>query len=494
MNMIRSFKRIAATAMALCLAWTMLQPFAVMAEDDMPELISEGTEVKQIFNYEDLLTIRDNPSGSYELMCDIDMAGIVWEPVDFSGVFDGNDYAILNCTVTSVTSDTRLTYDGNMIDYDTVFSGFFGIVEGATITDFSLLGINVDVDVDADCFVGGLCGYTDETVIRNCTVEGTVSLYVNGAMFGVGGAIGFGSGEITGSTIDTTLVCVDKNAEEKDEQFMGGVNGNGYLSIDSCNVTIRGYDSDHGYVHDGGLSGMFILYPEGYYYWGFITNNTVNGYITFFEDNEDRRAYCEPDIGEDMTETHDTDGNEYDFERDERFEYDVDLFPETCENPEYTTEIVAAACPEYGYTLYTCTGCGYSFKADYTAPAHNVLNWNVLQAATEEAEGLGEGVCQTCGKTVYQVLPKAEPTSETTEPQSETVSDTASETTAAPETTTAADTQQGRSIGGVVLVVGIVVLVVAVALLIIVLTVKEKRRKARIRARKLRQQQRRQNR
>ena len=466
-------------------------------EDAQAEDQSQASHAENlIFTYDDLLAIEDDPAGSYELMCDIDMTGKDWEPVDFTGTFNGNGYAIMNCTVTSTTADTRLTYDGNMISYDTVFSGFFGIVEGAEITDLKLLGVDVDVDCEADCFVGGLAGYTDKAEISGCTVEGEVSLYVDGAMFGVGGAVGFGNGEITGCTIDTTLICVDKNAEEKDEQFMGGVNANGYMSIDSCDVTIRGYDSDHGYVHDGGLSGMFILYPEGTDYWGFITNNMVNGYITFFEDNEDRRAYCERAIGEDMSETYDAEGNEYDFERDERFEYDTDLLPEECDDPVYDENVVEANCPDYGYTEYTCQGCGHSYKADYTAPTHTVDGWKTVEEATETEEGLSEGTCSICEKVVYQKIPKLEPTTTTEETVTTTAADvetaaieTVTESTE--ESTAQTGEQTGAKVNTKVLVIaGIAVIVIVIVLLIVILTVKEKKRRAKARARRLRRQNR----
>ena len=37
---------------------------------------------------------------------------------------------------------------------------------------------------------------------------------------------------------------------------------------------------------------MYILYPLGTDYAGYINNTRVEGIITFFEDNTDRRAYC----------------------------------------------------------------------------------------------------------------------------------------------------------------------------------------------------------
>lgn len=53
------------------------------------------------------------------------MAGYDWTPVEFSGELEGNGYSILNLTVNSVSQVSRITYDGNMKTYDTVFSGMF---------------------------------------------------------------------------------------------------------------------------------------------------------------------------------------------------------------------------------------------------------------------------------------------------------------------------------------------------------------------------------
>ena len=43
---------------------------------------------------------------------------------------------------------------------------------------------------------------------------------------------------------------------------------------------------------------MFALYPAGTQYTSYIINNHIEGVISFFEDNEDRRAYCAENVGE----------------------------------------------------------------------------------------------------------------------------------------------------------------------------------------------------
>ena len=60
-------------------------------------------------------------------------------------------------------------------------------------------------------------------------------------MFGVAGVTGFGNGTVQDSDIDVTLICTDTNVEDKDEQFMGGVIADGYMTISNCNINIAGW-------------------------------------------------------------------------------------------------------------------------------------------------------------------------------------------------------------------------------------------------------------
>ena len=50
---------------------------------------ARGTEPEpaEIATVEDLLAMAENPSGSYILTADLDMTGIPWKSLDFSGAF-----------------------------------------------------------------------------------------------------------------------------------------------------------------------------------------------------------------------------------------------------------------------------------------------------------------------------------------------------------------------------------------------------------------------
>lgn len=149
---------------------------------------------------------------------------------------------------------------------------------------------------------------------------------------------------------------------------MGGAYAAGFLNIRNCKINIDGYDSDHGYVHDGGLVGMYMVYPYdlSLTYAGEVLNNEVYGQITFYEDNTDRRAYCKANMGEVMNWTYAYSGFKYDFDANETFDYSVTLLPEKCDNPVYNDTVTEPTVTDFGFTTHTCQGCGYTYNDKYT--------------------------------------------------------------------------------------------------------------------------------
>lgn len=330
--------------------------FIVYAQDSTP-----------ITSYEDLLKIKDNPSGDYILMNDLDLSGKNWIPLTFTGTFDGNGHSILNVTIKETGNTIRTSYDGNMKTYDTVFCGFFDILEEeAIVSNLNLVNIRADINCDTPCFIGGIAGYMDKSSIKDCIISGNLSLTTTAKMFGVGGIAGFGNGAIDRTNADMTLICIDNNKTEKNEQFLGGAYATGYIGLGDCNVNVNGFVSDYGYVHNGGLVGMFALYPAGTQYTSYITNNHIEGIISFFEDNEDRRAYCAEYVGEVLHWSYDWGGCSANFTRDEHYDYDTILLPDMCENPQYTKTVTESTDEQYGYTTYTCSQCGYTYTDNYT--------------------------------------------------------------------------------------------------------------------------------
>ena len=282
---------------------------------------------KRISTSEDLISIKDAPQGKYILAKDINLEGVEWVPFSFNGILEGNGHKISNLKITSTGSSERTTYDGNMKEYNTSFAGLFDVMEDAKVRNLTLSGVDIDVSSDVPCFIGSVAGYMGNSKILNCSVTGTLKLLAHDRMFGVGGVIGYGYGRIENIDAGITLICIDTDRDTKDEQFMGGVCAAGYPDMVGCKIDIDGYDSDHGYVHNGGLVGLFQFYPKGTEHDAEIGGNHVTGKITFFEDNDDRRAYCDAYIGERMERIEYWWSNSDDFTSNEVFEYDVDLLP-----------------------------------------------------------------------------------------------------------------------------------------------------------------------
>ena len=354
-----------------------------------------AADTVSITSKEELAGIAANPSGNYRLDKDIDMTGVEWIPFKFSGNLDGNGHAILNLTY-STTGEERVTsYDGNYKKYDTCFGGLFSIVtEEASVTNLKLINVRATLTADDPTFIGTVAGCLDGGVIDGCTITGRLDITTSAKMFGVGGIVGYGRGIITNTDSETTLVCIDTDIQNKDEQFMGGAYATGYIDMENCNVTVYGYDSDHGYVHNGGLTGMYMFYPYGQKYSGKILNCNVDGFITFFEDNTDRRAYCRAYWGELLSTNCVIDGCTDNFQSDERFDYSVNLLPDMCENPSYTKNVTESTDTEYGYTTYTCKACGYHYNDNYTLLAGDLkeieakrLEEEKLRLPQEAADG-----------------------------------------------------------------------------------------------------------
>lgn len=381
---------------------------------------AEEAAPAEIHTVEDLLAMADAPGGSYILMNDLDMTGIAWKSPDFSGTFNGNGHAILNLTLSQPGGAVSDSYDGNAIAYETSYVGFFGTLTDATVTDLQLLNVRGVVEMDCPVFLAGIAGCMANSTVSGCTVTGSLELRAHDRMFGIGGVAGYGWGIIENCTVDMTLICVDTDAATKDEQFLGGIYGTGFIDVIGCNVTLDGYISEHGYVHSGGVVGMYMSYPYGMNKSGTLIQTSVSGKITFFEDNTNRRAYCKALVGESLINSATIRDNITDFTRDERYDYSRELRPEMCEAPVYGETAVPSGCDSYGYTLYTCDGCGYSYTDCYTLFSHTVTQWAVTAAATTEAEGAETGYCDGCGLEFHQAIPMLEPEPTVTQPAAET--------------------------------------------------------------------------
>ena len=376
----------------------------------VPAFATEASEAQkpvEISTPEDLRAIAEDPDGSYILVNDIDMTGEHWKSLDFTGTFDGNGYAILNLELSEPGEARPNSYDGNMKKYETAYVGLFGTLRDAEVKNLKLLGVHGVIQSDEPCYLAGIAGYMNKSVISGCTVTGTLELQAHDRMFGVGGLVGYGAGRFENCDVDVTLICIDTDEKKRDEQFLGGVLANGFADIVDCRVKIDGYVSEYGYCHNGGMVGMLFHYPLGDWTCK-ITGNQVSGKITFFERNTDRRAYCGALVGEYLTSARKVSDNTEDFRGEEHKQYDVILRPEMCENPVYTDAVTPAGCESYGYTDHTCSTCGYTYRDAYRIPEHIPGAYTQVKAPTVEEEGLEVATCP-CGIEYQRTLEKLPP-------------------------------------------------------------------------------------
>lgn len=387
-------KQCAAFALVLCCVFSLSRPVAAQAEE---------APVTYITDRQGLEAIAQNPAGSYSLEADIDMQGSPWQPIEFSGVLEGNGHSLLNLTIAQTDSITAPAVDGNSISYDTSYAALFSRGYGASINNLHVLGLDIALDTQGHTIAAGLIGYGEDISITNSSVQGRISLYTAGKMCGVGGLLGFGYGQITASKTDVMLMLADTKDEEKSEEFMGGIMATGYADISDCEVKLRAYTSVTGYVHNGGLVGMYFVHTADKGHKGYVRNSVVDAEIYFYENNKDRRAYCSPGVGEQMNWSMVIEGiNPVHYINGETKDYSKILQPEQCAAPEYREEITQPDCTNFGYTTHTCTTCGYSFTDTYTLHQHQPGEWQLETAP--DGTPIRVQYCTLCGGVVAQEL------------------------------------------------------------------------------------------
>lgn len=288
-------------------------------------------EAIHITDAQGLMRMAENPHGCYVLDNDIDLDGVDWKPIRFYGTLDGCGYSILNLRVTSFDPETGRTMDGNGYKYHTNLAAFFSVAENATVRNVDFVDASVRAESEDHAFAAIVAAISTHSVFENISVSGSAGLFCGGKMTGVGGIVGYGTGSITHSEADVTLVFVDTNEKKKCEQYLGGAVANGFMDCINVTVQIDGYASVSGYAHCGGLIGMHRQHEKRTNENAIthIDDCTVAGMITFYEHNSDRRAYCKGIIGERLNKyvkmNHNDDSG---FVRNEIKKYDQLLLPE----------------------------------------------------------------------------------------------------------------------------------------------------------------------
>ena len=70
---------------------------------------------------------------------------------------------------------------------------------------------------------------------------------------------------------------------------------------------------------------------------------------------------------------------------------------------DYETVVTEPTCTEMGYTTYTCTRCGDTYKGDYTeAAGHKPGDWIIDKEPTTDSEGSKHKECTVCGEKLEE--------------------------------------------------------------------------------------------
>ena len=202
---------------------------------------------------EDLNAIRNNLSGNYQLVRDLDFDDDdsycdpatnkstwttrgAWTPIGdndgdldcngamnskcFTGNFNGNGYTISNLKI------NRTAWD---------YAGLFGAAEGGVIGNLGL----VDVDLHARSILGGVVGYYENGKLYNSYVTGSITLN-NGNGHNAGGLVGDGRG----------ISIVNSYAKITMRAAAGG--GLAYALRDGNNEVINSYADMNGTISSSG--------------------------------------------------------------------------------------------------------------------------------------------------------------------------------------------------------------------------------------------------
>lgn len=285
-------------------------------------LADENAEVPEgytpIYTAEDLDNIRNNLSGKYVLMNDIDLSGYEnWEPIGtknepFIGELDGDDYSIKNLTINSDQSAKGTYYFG-------LFGYLVSNVENSIMKNVNIEDAKITVKYSGvetgKCNVGILAGYENYDSVFNCAVSGKIKVE-NFYSSEVGGIVGRGAWSIfescssyadievvinqnsttasVGGIVGTAKYTYEEECcnfgnisvgynetNEKCYVKIGGIEGNGSESMGPRNSYNRGdisveFSSSRVYI--GGLCGESFIIQKSYNFGNISYPEDFNGY------------------------------------------------------------------------------------------------------------------------------------------------------------------------------------------------------------------------
>lgn len=195
-------------------------------DEDNPEIIvptNPNTEGKILSTKSDVVKYlqTDDITGTYILSNNIDMGGMVWTPVKFSGTLkstNGNQYSISNFKIKSTAKNvgffsviknasiSSIGFENVTISSGSSCAGILaGIIQGnTTISDVCITNCSISNSSD---YAGLIVGYTSSSDIKieNCR---TLSSGISGNNSNAGGLVAYvgANTSITNCTIDVAVI------------------------------------------------------------------------------------------------------------------------------------------------------------------------------------------------------------------------------------------------------------------------------------------------
>ncbi|MCR4846154.1 MAG: hypothetical protein K5865_05385 [Eubacterium sp.] len=235
-----------------------LCPITSYAEGD-----EAGEDWIEIRTATDLYNVRNNLSGNYKLMNDIDLTEVTasggmfndrgrgWRPIgentngsvdEFSGVFDGQGYTIKGLQINKSHCGAGSYYAG-LFSYNT------GTIKNLVLSEFKVIG-SEDSDkrtVEFNRFFGSLAGYNTGNLINinvvQCNVSFSASVYYDGTkkykynIYYLGNVVGVNAGTIeTTNSIGGNVSLPEGIVYEINggAAYLGGIAGGGSGNFINC--------------------------------------------------------------------------------------------------------------------------------------------------------------------------------------------------------------------------------------------------------------------
>ena len=312
-------KKLLAILLTFALCFGILS-VALAAENEAISTVPDG--YTGIYTAEDLDNIRNNLSGKYILMNNVDLSSYDnWNPigtseVPFTGELDGNGYAVENMTITA-SREEQLN------------AGLFGYAKNATVKNLTIENGRIDVSADEGINTGLVCAEAEGSVILNCKTYGSVHtesggcLYAGGIVgsvfesddkesfikccanfadvnakgcvsvsiyfnsFAVGGIAGYSSGNIYECSNHGNITATEAHGTDDTYYgvFAGGISGSQASNLENCYNTGNVGSTGFKFVASGGISGHRIAHYNFSYTYntGKVTAENISG-SDFYEE------------------------------------------------------------------------------------------------------------------------------------------------------------------------------------------------------------------